>query len=36
LAEHGESAGVNNGDMPVLENGVDYPLPEDIALRGFE
>jgi hypothetical protein len=36
FAEHGESAGINNGNMPVLEKGIDYPLPEDVAMRGFE
>ncbi len=36
LAEYREWASINNGDMPVLEKGIDYPLPEDIALRGFE
>jgi hypothetical protein len=35
LAEYGESAGIN-GDIPLLEKGNDYPLPEDVAMRGFD
>jgi hypothetical protein len=35
LAGYGKSAGIN-GDMPLLEKGNDYPLPEDVAMRGFD